>query len=204
MVKFPKNSDKKILVAIRAQRDDAWDMLFAQHDPMIQSITRWPKWNFSEDEQLDVRQNIHVQLQSALPKFQEKSSLAWFIKRIAIHQCIDEVRRQNRWRTFTRPNVQQTAEGEWNEIEFQDTATPDPRNEAAQQERVESLRGALQHLNSTCKDSISLFYLKQQSYREISDKLGISVKTVGSRLSKCLDKLHQRLSQHPAFKGNQK
>lgn len=200
MAHSPDISEKKILAAIHKNRPEGWELLFTQFDPMIQAIARWPKWNFSEDEQLDVRQNIHVQLQSALASFQGKSSLAWFIKRIAINQCVDEIRRQKRWRSVIAPSVQKASDGRWSEVDFQDQAAADPHAETARKERIDSLREVLHQLNQTCRDSISLYYLKQHSYLEISEKLGISIKTVGSRLSKCLDKLHQQLRQHPAFK----
>ena len=205
MTKMPRNPDKKILTAIRGSNSQqGWDLLFELYDPIIQAITRWSKWHFSEDEQLDVRQNIHLHLQSALPTFQEKSSLVWFIKQIAIRQCINEVRRQKRWSTVITPLVRKSSSGYWNELEFEDPDGTDPYTETTQNERRESLHSALQEVAPTCKESISLYYLRQHSYLEISKKLGISIRTVGSRLSKCLDKLHRQLRYKPAFKEKYK
>ncbi len=178
-------------------------MFCNQFDPLIYSIVKWRKWNFTEDEQDDVRQNIHLQLQSSLETFREESTLSWYIKRIAHRQCINEIRRQARWRTTIVSSVQQNRTGNWDEMEFIDPS-PDPYSVTAENEQIGFLRSALQHLNQTCKDSIALYYLKHHSYLQMSEELGISVNTVGSRLSKCLDKLHEKLRQLPAFERTNK
>ncbi|MEN8254779.1 MAG: sigma-70 family RNA polymerase sigma factor [Verrucomicrobiota bacterium] len=192
-------SDQELLEAMHEKGVSGWDLFCTHFDPMIKSIARWPKWNFSEHEQEDVRQNIHVQLQSALPNFRQQSSLSWFIKRIAMRQCANEIRRQKRWRSVMMPAVQKTATGSWNEMEFANPDALDPHHEAVQSERRDNLRSALQQLNETCKESINLYYLKHRSYREIAEQLGIAMNTVGSRLSKCLDKLHENLRRHPSY-----
>ncbi|MFA7256945.1 MAG: sigma-70 family RNA polymerase sigma factor [Kiritimatiellales bacterium] len=198
MSKNPSYSDKEILQAVCENGPGGWNLFYAQFNPLIQCIIRWPKWNFSEHEQQDVSQNTYVQLQKALPAFQQQCSLAWFIKRITIRQCIDEIRRQVRWRTFMTSPVQKTPDGDWCEMEFE---CPDlnPHHEVIQNERRQALHHALQQLKETCKNAITLFYVKNLSYREISEQLGISTNTVGSRLAKCLNKLHKELRHRPLF-----
>ncbi len=194
-------TDKDLLKAVRDHHPEAWTLVFAEYDPLILAIVRWPKWNFSADEQQDVAQNIRMHLQSALPTFKQKSSLRWFIKQIAMHQCIDEIRRQKRWRTFMTPLVQQTADGQWNEMEFNDPDIPDPHEETVMHERHEKLYSSLKRMPQTCRDSISMFYLQHMTYKEMSAKLGIAVNTVGSRLAKCLDKLQQEIKKKPLKGG---
>lgn len=199
MSKTPLYSDKEILQVVLEKSPNGWELFCTQFDPLIQSITGWPKWGFSEHERQDVSQNTYMQLQKALPTFQQQSSLAWFIKRITIRQCINEIRRQVRWRTFITPSVQKTPDGDWDELEFENSEALDPHHEVIQNERWQALSGALQQLKETCKTAITLFYVENLSYREISEKLGISTNTVGSRLAKCLDKLHKDLRQRPLF-----
>lgn len=199
MFKIVPHSDQKILNAVRDNNPAGWELLFTQYDPMIKDITKWPKWRFSEDEQKDVCQNTHMHLQSALPKFKQQSSLSWFIKRIAIRQCIDEIRRQKRWRAVMTPTVQQKANGDWNEMEFANPDEPDPYDDVVRSERRQLLYAALQSLNKTCRDGISMFYLQNLTYREMAERLDISINTVGSRLAKCLDKMHRELKKQPLF-----
>ncbi len=199
MDKFSPYSDEDVLTAVREKGATGWELFCAQFDPLIHSVVGWPKWKFSEHEKQDVFQNIYVQLPNALVSFREESSLSWFIKQIAIHHCVNEIRRQVRWRHIMTSTVQKTPDGDWNEMEFNNPNALDPHHEVLQKERRQALRVALTHLKDTCKKSISLFYVQDLSYREMSEQLGISTNTVGSRLAKCLDKLHKELRHHPLF-----
>jgi RNA polymerase sigma-70 factor (ECF subfamily) len=193
--------DKELLNAVREKGVAGWDLFCDQFDPLIESIARWPKWSFSEEEQKDVCQNIYMQLQTALPNFRQESSLSWFIKRIAISQCVNEIRRQVRWRRVMIPSIQKTPDGNWHEMEFENKEALDPHDEVVKKERQQTLHSALQHMGNACKESINLFYLQHFSYREISQQLGISVNTVGSRLAKCLGKLQKELRYHSELEG---
>ncbi len=199
MLKRHTYSDRKILRAVRRDDPAGWEYFQTRFDPAIQSVLDWPRWRFTEDEQQDVRQNIYLQLHKALPTFREDSSLRWFIIQISHKQCVNEIRRQVRQRTYTTPFAQRNPDGEWNEREAACPHTLDPYHEVLRTERQQAVLAALKQLHETCSTSISLFYIENLPYQAISKKLGITVNTVGSRLSKCLDKLHKELRKHPLF-----
>ena len=196
-------SETKLLAAVRDNSTAGWELLFAQFNPLIKSILRWPQFKFTADEQQDVYQNIHLHLQSAIPRFRRESSLSWYIKKIAMNECVNEIRRKKRRRNLMRSTVQKTPDGNWNEMEFEHPDTLNPHLELVQQERVQMVRAALQALKATCRDSITMFYLQQRTYQEMSEQLGITQNTIGSRLSKCLDKLHKELRMHPLFERSE-
>jgi len=56
-------------------------------------------------------------------------------------------------------------------------------------ERMLLLGEALDQLGEPCREIIELRYFGDLSYEEISNALQLNVKTVSSRLSKCLDRL---------------
>jgi RNA polymerase sigma-70 factor (ECF subfamily) len=56
-------------------------------------------------------------------------------------------------------------------------------------ERMLLLRESLDQLGEPCREIIELRYFGDLSYEEISNALQLNVKTVSSRLSKCLDRL---------------
>ncbi|MBN2703984.1 MAG: sigma-70 family RNA polymerase sigma factor [Pontiellaceae bacterium] len=197
-----QNDDQVLLRAIRKEKSSGWEQLFTQYDPLIQSIVRWSKWHFSDDEQKDVSQNIHMQLYKSLKSFQQKSSLSKFIKSIAIHHCINEVRRKNRWSSIMTSFPPQTEMGEYYESESIGLNASDPYTDIVKSERIRFLNETLKKLHKTCQTSIHLFYMKHFSYKQISDALGISTNTVGSRMSKCLDKLRSELRKDALLEGN--
>ena len=191
-----QKSDQWILKTIEQHRPEGWDVLFAKYDPLIKAITGWSKWNFTQEEQQDVSQNIRMSLQTAIPKFKQQSTLAWFIKRIATYQCIDELRRKNR-RIEMVPATQYMEPDAWNSEALISTENDDPFHHTAQNERYHSVLSALRRLGDSCRESIQMFYISDLSYKQISDQLGVSVNTVGSRLSKCLTKLKKELQTPP-------
>lgn len=199
MRKLYPESDQQILRIVRRNDPAGWEHFHARFDPAIQSVLDWPRWRFTEHEKQDVRQDIYLQLQKALPAFRGESSLRWFIIQIAHKQCVNEVRRQVRQRTFTVSSIQKAADDELSEWETACPHTLNPYREALLTERHQTVQAALNNLQETCRTSITLFYIEGNTYRAISKQLGITVNTVGSRLSKCLDKLHKELRKHPLF-----
>ncbi|MBN2685260.1 MAG: sigma-70 family RNA polymerase sigma factor [Pontiellaceae bacterium] len=182
-----------MLREIREDKSSGWERLFTKYGPLIQSVVRWPKWHFTDDEQEDVSQNIHVHLHKALKNFQQKSSLSTFIRSIAIRHCINEVRRQNCWSSVMTSFSMQMETGDFFELESTGPNASDPYMDTVKSEQIQFLHETLGKLQKNCRISIRLFYMEQFSYKEISDALGISINTVGSRISKCLNKLRREL-----------
>ena len=78
-------------------------------------------------------------------------------------------------------------------------APPDLR--LLQTENAHLVHESLDRLGEPCREIIELRYFADLSYEEISASLGLNMKTVSSRLSKCLDKLE--LTMRTLFSGGQ-
>lgn len=83
--------------------------------------------------------------------------------------------------------------GDFFELESTGPNASDPYMDTVKSEQIQFLHETLGKLQKNCRISIRLFYMEQFSYKEISDALGISINTVGSRISKCLNKLRREL-----------
>jgi RNA polymerase sigma-70 factor (ECF subfamily) len=66
---------------------------------------------------------------------------------------------------------------------------PGPDMTLMQSENVTLVAQALEQLGGPCQEIIELRYFADLSYDEIARSLDLNMKTVSSRLSKCLDKL---------------
>jgi RNA polymerase sigma-70 factor (ECF subfamily) len=66
---------------------------------------------------------------------------------------------------------------------------PGPASELERSETWAALRRSLDEMGDPCREIIELRYFGELSYEEISASLKLNVKTVSSRLSKCLDRL---------------
>jgi RNA polymerase sigma-70 factor (ECF subfamily) len=70
-----------------------------------------------------------------------------------------------------------------------------------QAENAHLVHESLDRLGEPCREIIELRYFADLSYEEISASLDLNMKTVSSRLSKCLDKLE--LTMRTLFSGGQ-
>jgi RNA polymerase sigma-70 factor (ECF subfamily) len=68
---------------------------------------------------------------------------------------------------------------------------PAPDENLMSAEQLTLVRAALDQLNEPCREIVELRYFGNLSYEELSATLNLNVKTVSSRLSKCLDRLEE-------------
>jgi len=169
---------------------DGWARFFKEQDPLIVSVVSWSKWRFTASVRDDVCQKIRVELVRALPRFKADSSLNYFIKRICVHRCIDEIRRKVRQDNPLVSLVIQDADtGQERERDLPAGDAFDPVVEVEREELIAAVRTLVEALDPTCRTAVQMFYLKGLTYQQMSDELGVAVNTVGSRLAKCLNKL---------------
>jgi len=192
--------DVALIEGLRANESEAWDQFYGRFDELIRAVTCWRKWRFQREVQEDVAQTIRAEVAKAVVSFRGDSSLEYFVKRISVHRCLDEVRRQIRQREHLVPLVRQNGDGDWEEGDITAPRDIDPISEILRAEKTAVLREALATLGENCRMAISRFYVQEMSYQEIAQELGIAINTVGSRLAKCLGKLRDILGRHPVFK----
>ena len=56
-----------------------------------------------------------------------------------------------------------------------------------------AVQDALATLSPDCREVVDRFFCRDESYRQISDALGIPSGTIASRISRCLARLRERL-----------
>jgi RNA polymerase sigma-70 factor (ECF subfamily) len=61
--------------------------------------------------------------------------------------------------------------------------------------RTERMRRALGRLRPDQREALGLRYLEGRSYREIAERLGVSISTLHSRVEASLEKLRERLRE---------
>ena len=187
------------LEALKEGNSDAWEDFFKEHDHVILSVVAWSKWHFAAHIREEIAQQIRVELTRAVPGFRGESSLTQFVKKIGIRRCIDQVRREARARTYLVPDTVRGEDGEYRHLDFEAGEEFDPRRSVQKTERAAALRELLKELDPSCKIAIRQFYLEEKSYKEIAGINGITVNTVGSRLSKCLEKLRSLMKEADSF-----
>lgn len=176
------------------------EALFDRLDPLIRNVVGWSKWGFAPEVQDDVAQQVRLELFRSPAPLRDKTSLESFVKRVCINRCIDEMRRQIRRKaTFV------TLDGDGSEdgpAAFDPPApeASDPMRCILLAERATALQNLLTALGDPCQSAIRLFYAEALSYTQIAERLGLSINTVGARLSKCLDKLRGMIGKNALWR----
>jgi len=185
-----READARLLDAIHTGSSEALSELLMAHRDVVHSVVSWPKWHFSEETRKDVEQEALQSLAKSLASATQGHSVRAFVKRVSINRCVDEVRRQVRSRTvFTSMPCHQSDDGTVMEIPLADVTAEDPIDLITRDEQLVELRSKLGQLNETCREAIRKFYLEGMSYKQMAEESGLTVNTIGSRLSKCLSRL---------------
>jgi RNA polymerase sigma-70 factor (ECF subfamily) len=185
-------ADERSLIA-RCRRGEAraWDELFDLHYHPAGRFVFQLIPSFSREDVEEVCQETFVAVIRNLDGFHGRCRLQTWIFRIAANKARDH---QERRAAAKRGGGQMPLSLDAADPETGLTldppasgAGPDTRLEQA--ETFKQLRQALDQLGGACREIIELRYFADLSYEEIGSSLKLNLKTVSSRLSKCLDKL---------------
>ena len=172
---------------------EAWQDFLHEADPLILSVVSWSKWHFDYETREDLQQIIRTELMSSIGRIESPSRLPGFVRRVCVHRCIDEVRRQSRERNVRASFYQSNEEGNWEATVFEADEKFDPVRAVILRDEAEQLRDRLTRLEDHCQSTIRRFYAEGLSYKEIAAGDGVSTNTVGSRLARCLEKLREMM-----------
>lgn len=152
---------------------------FGAHGSSVMKVAR-AYTRTSEDTQ-DLAQEILLQAWQSLPKFEQKSSVATWFYRVALHTAMNWQRKDKPRRVRQKPL-----------LEVQALVTEGVGNAEQDQQRdtVEQLYRAIHQLPKT-DAALVLLYLDELSYREMADVLGISESNVGVKLNRAKKTLNE-------------
>lgn len=184
------------LDVLRSGDERAWSAFFAHFGATIRAVAAWPRWHFDAHTCEDAVQTIKVGIVQSIGRLHDEQSLGAFVRKICVNRCIDLLRKQLREQNRLIPLGHWNEDGDWQDIDVAADDDFDPVKALQQEERARLLRAALSRMDEPCQSHIRQFYVDGLSYKEMSARQGIAVNTVGSRLSRCLDKLRTLLLQN--------
>ncbi len=174
----------------------AWEEVFERHYPAVGRFVFQLSPGFSLEDVEEVCQETFLSAIRKLDSFRGGSSLQTWLFRIAANKGRDYRERQMAAkRGGGRAPVPLDAEDpEHGPAPPIPSSDPQPDAALLHTEQMQMLGRCLELVGDPCREVIELRYFGDLSYEEISRTLGLNVKTVSSRLSKCLDRL-ERLVQ---------
>jgi RNA polymerase sigma-70 factor (ECF subfamily) len=171
----------------------AWDELFNFHYAATGRFVFQLSPDISKEDADEICQDVFLSVIRNLDSFHGKCQLQTWIFRIASNKAFDYLERQ---RAAKRgggvvPISLQAENPETGRTLDPASSLAGPDLTLLKAENIELVGYALEQMDRPCRDVIELRYFGDSSYEEISRELQLNVKTVSSRLSKCLDKLEK-------------
>jgi RNA polymerase sigma factor (sigma-70 family) len=161
----------------------AWEALIRRYRRFIFSIPI--KFGFSEPDSSDVFQGVCLKLLEHLPEVKDDRKISGWLATTTTRQCL-ALRVLKQRESGTEEEVDEPADP---------TGTLEDIQLLAEQYQL--LRDSVEQLPQRCRVMIEMLYLdlKQPSYEEIAERVGIPVPSVGPIRARCLDKLRILLRQ---------
>jgi RNA polymerase sigma-70 factor (ECF subfamily) len=185
--------EAELIARCRQGEAQAWDELFDRHYAAAGRFVFQLAPDFNREDVEEICQETFLSAIKALDSFNGRSQLQTWLFRIAANKARDY---RERLRAAKRGGGQVTislqAEDPENGLTIDPPShLPSPDATVMNAERIALTRAALDRLGEPCREIIELRYFGDLSYDEISNELQLNVKTVSSRLSKCLDRLEE-------------
>ena len=204
------DSEAELLSRCRRGEAAAWDELFDRHYAAAGRFIFQLSQEFTREDAEEICQEVFLAVIKNLDSFHGQSQFQTWLFRIAANKARDYLERQ---RAAKRGGGQTTlslqAEDPENGLTLDPpSSAPTPDAMLMNAEQIMLVHQALDHVGEPCREIIELRYFGDLSYEEISRSLKLNVKTVSSRLSKCLDRLEEIArgvfagAKSPAFPSN--
>lgn len=184
-------AENELIQRCRTGEAAAWDELFDCHYAATARFVFQLGHDFTWEDAEEICQEVFLAVIKNLESFRGSSAFQTWVFRIATNKARDfRQRREAAKRGGRRLPVSLQAEDPETGMTLDPASQalgPDATLMAA--ERAALLHRSLEQLGEPCREAIELRYFGELSYEEISAVLDLNIKTVSSRLSKCLDRL---------------
>ena len=189
MTEKEKNFEKEIIRKVKSGDVNAFEEIVKMYEKRIcQTI-----YFMVKDDSIveDIAQEVFIKIYKNLSKFNEQSSLYTWIYRITMNACYDEIKKEQKIKTFsTYIEVDDHEE----EVEIEDE-TQDVENIIENKFDKQMLIKAIKNLPSESRALIVLRDIRGFSYWEISDMLKLKLGTVKSKISRARFALKNELEK---------
>jgi RNA polymerase sigma-70 factor (ECF subfamily) len=186
-------AEPELLASCRRGDAAAWDELFDRHYDAAARFVFQLGSDFTREDAEEICQETFLAVINNLGSFHGESQFQTWLFRIAANKARDfREKRLAAKRGGGAATISLDAEDAETGLTIDPPSNaPSPDATLAGSEQFALMRLAVERLDAPCREVVDLRYFGDLSYEEISATLGLNVKTVSSRLSKCLDKLEQ-------------
>jgi RNA polymerase sigma factor (sigma-70 family) len=164
----------------------AWDTLVHQHWRRVFNVAY--KFVGTHDGAEDLSQEIFLKIFKSLRTFDRRANFQTWIVSISRNLCIDHYRSVRKERETIDRGVDA---GELSPV----SRTRSPQAVLERQNQVRLLRDALQGLSPSLRTAVLLRDIRELTYQEIADRLGLPEGTVKSRINRGRTELARQIER---------
>ena len=180
-----REDDVQLIHRVLAGDDKAFDILVEKYQKSVHALV-WRKigdFHYAEE----ITQDAFLQAYRKLSTLKNPYQFAGWLYVIANRLCIDWVRKQKP----AMQSLEETSVKEIDSITYERYVEEDRELKAAEQ-RHDLVKKLLEKLPESERTVVTLYYLGEMTTKEISKFLGVSVKTISSRLRRARERLKQK------------
>ncbi|WP_312114522.1 RNA polymerase sigma factor [Brevibacillus reuszeri] len=172
--------DRVIVEEVLQGNKEAYTQIIQKYNKRIRLLIR--KMIGQSVHEQDMAQEIFIKVYYHLGEYNKNFAFGAWLYRIATNYCFDELRRRKRSLQITN-----------DEVELFTTETPELEYLAKEQRAF--LQNRMMTLEPKYRIVLELRYLQFMSYEEISEKLGVPLSTVRTRISRGKSKLRDSIAR---------
>jgi RNA polymerase sigma-70 factor (ECF subfamily) len=186
-----EQSDQDLAARCRRGEASAWADFFGRYHPAVGRFVFQLSPGLEREDVEEICQEVFLAAVRGLGSFRGGSAVQTWLFRIAANKARDWLDRdQAAKRGGGQRAVSMNAPDPESGLALDPASPkPGPAELLVEAERGRLLRQALDRLGDPCREIIELRYFGDLSYAEIAAATQLRLKTVSSRLSKCLDRL---------------
>jgi RNA polymerase sigma factor (sigma-70 family) len=182
-------ADRRVRSLIdRCRRGDraAWDEFLDEYGRLVWSVAH--RMGASSEEAEEVFQRTWVALVEGIGRIRDPDRVVAWVAATARHHT---------WRLFDEQRRQRRAQSLENDFDDRPDEQPASDEVMAEREMAGLVRHALAAMDPRCRTLLELLFLTEPTpeYREISDRTGLAVGSIGPIRARCLNRLRKELNR---------
>jgi RNA polymerase sigma-70 factor (ECF subfamily) len=177
-----KPEEKKLLIAIKKGDLKSFEFLFRfYYEPLVRYASRYTKFDGEAEE---IVQELFLKLWRDKKKIKIKQSIPAYLYRAVYNQCLQLIQKENM-------KIKHQ-----NELQIIDMTGDDPEELMKYQELNHRFFLLMEQLPERTSTIFKMSRFQGMKYKEIAQRLSISVKTVEANMSKALDYFRIHLKEY--------
>ena len=183
-----EETDADLVLRARDGDDRAFTRLMRRHNPPLYGFVR--RYVADADAAVDVVQETFVAAWKALARFDDQRAFPVWLRAIALNKCRDRARRLSVRRLILGEKDEQSAEAQARP----DAAAGGEESVISAQRRA-VIRQAIARLPTKLKEPLLLTYFDELTQQEAASLLGVTVKTIETRVYRARQRLAELLDR---------